>query len=42
MYREHPVDGKIDRFPNGQQVDERPDGSRDETDDDHEEEPIGT
>lgn len=42
FYREHPVDGKVNGFPNGQQVDERPDGGGDKTDDDDEQKPIGT
>lgn len=42
LYREHPVDGKVDGLPDWQQVDERPDGGGDETDYDHEQKPIGT
>lgn len=41
-YREYPVDGEIDGFPDGQQVHKRPDGRCDETDDNHKQKPIGT
>lgn len=42
LYREHPVDGEIYGLPDGKQVNEWPNGGCDETDDDHEQEPIGT
>lgn len=42
IYRQHPVDGEVDGFADGQQVDKWPNGRGDETDDDHEQEPVGT